>query len=106
MNIVNILVLAGMSLAGLVVIGLILAIIPITLIPHINLTPLIYIISIWGIFTIIFYLIGKVWTLYKDKINLSIISAHLFDASSTFIAVDYFGYYDSSKDGTCCVAYD
>ena len=76
------------------IIGLILAIIPITLIPHINLTPLIYIISIWGIFTIIFYLIGKVWTLYKDKINLSIISAHLFDASSTFIAVDYFGYYE------------
>jgi uncharacterized membrane protein len=76
------------------VIGIILAIYPILKINHMNLMPVINILIIWIIFTTIFFIIGKKWRLYKNKINLSIISAHLFDASTTFIAVDYFGYYE------------
>ena len=71
---------------------------------------------IWGVFTLILAIIGKFWylfgkifyffklekgsfslfdkNLYDGKINLSIISAHLFDASTTFIAVDYYGYFE------------
>ena len=63
-------------------------------IPYLNIIPIIEILSIWIFFTIIFLLLGKIWDLYNNKINLSIISSHLFDGISTFIAVDYFGYYE------------
>jgi uncharacterized membrane protein len=64
-----------------------------------NLIAIFQIILSWGLLTFIFVLIGKFWNLFdiksfNGKINLSIISAHLFDASSTFIAVDYYGYFE------------
>ena len=71
-------------------IGLILTIPNLILIPHLNIKAMIYVILAWLIFTFIFICVGFAWDLFKDKINLSIISAHMFDASSTFIAVDFF----------------
>lgn len=71
-------------------IGLILTIPNLILIPHLNIKAMIYVILAWLIFTCIFIGAGFAWDLFKDKINLSIISAHMFDASSTFIAVDFF----------------
>jgi len=64
-----------------------------------NLIGIGQVLFVWGLFTIIFVIIGKFWhlfdkTLYDGKINLSIISAHLLDASTTFIAVDYYGYFE------------
>jgi uncharacterized membrane protein len=76
------------------IIGLILAIPILLQINQLNLIPIAEILLVWGIISSIFILIGKKWDLFKNKYNLSVISAHIFDASSTFIAVDYFGYYE------------
>ena len=77
---------------SLFLIGVILTIPNLILIPHLNIQAMIYVFIAWLIFTCIFIAIGFAWDLFKDKINLAIISAHMFDASSTFIAVDFFNY--------------
>lgn len=73
-------------------VGLITAIIPLVNIQHINIEILGQILIPWILLTAIFTLIGRYWKLYKNKINLSIISAHIFDATTTFIAVDFYNY--------------
>lgn len=78
----------------MLLIGLFLAISQIINIPSINIIATFQILIIWGILTLFFIIIGKFWKLYNNKLNLSIISAHLFDASSTFIAVDFYGYWE------------
>lgn len=80
-------------------VGIIIAIPNLINIHQLNLVAAAKILIIWGIFTAIFIIVGKFWhlfstDLYNGKINLSIISAHLFDASTTFIAVDYYGYFE------------
>ena len=77
---------------SLFLIGVILTIPNLILIPHLNIQAMFYVIAAWLIFTCIFIAVGFAWDLFKDKINLAIISAHMFDASSTFIAVDFFNY--------------
>ncbi|MCL2115842.1 MAG: DUF63 family protein [Methanobrevibacter sp.] len=74
--------------------GLVLAIVNFFNIPSIDFIALLEVLLIWAILTLIFAISSKFWTLYKDKINLSILSAHLLDASSTFIAVDFYGYWE------------
>jgi len=76
------------------IIGTVLAIINFINIPSINLIAISQISIIWIVLTLIIAISSKYWSLYKDKINLSILSAHLFDASTTFIAVDFFGYWE------------
>lgn len=81
------------------IIGLIIAITTLSNVFKVNLIAIIQILIFWGLFTLIFVIIGRFWPLfdigrYSGKINLSIISAHLFDASTTFIAVDYYGYFE------------
>lgn len=81
------------------IIGLIIATISLINIFKVNLTVIIQVLLVWGLFTLIFVIIGRFWHLfdigrYTGKINLFIISAHLFDASTTFIAVDYYGYFE------------
>ncbi len=78
----------------LFLIGLIVSIIPLSFINHLNFTPLVYILVLWLFLTFLIFLTRRFWSLYKDNVNFSIISAHLFDASSTFIAVNFFGYYE------------
>ncbi|MDR2830484.1 MAG: DUF63 family protein [Methanobrevibacter sp.] len=63
-----------------------------TCINRVNLISILEIIAIWITLTILFFLIGKIFYLYKNKYNLAIISAHLFDGSSTFVAVDLYGF--------------
>lgn len=80
-------------------IGLILAIPNLINIHQLNFIASAEILLIWGILTAVFVVLGSFWPLfsldsYNGKINLSIISAHLFDASTTFIAVDYYGYFE------------
>ena len=83
---------------------------------NLNLIAIAQVLFIWGLFTLFFIIIGRFWYLLDKifhffklekrsfslfdkntndgKINLSIISAHLLDASTTFIAVDYYGYFE------------
>jgi uncharacterized membrane protein len=81
------------------IIGFIIAIANLVNINYLNLIAISQVIIVWGVFSLVFIIIGKFWQLFDissfyGKINLSIISAHFFDASSTFIAVDYYGYFE------------
>ena len=87
----------------LFMIGMILLIPMLFFIPRLNIKPIIYILSALIISSIIvftlFYLGEKLFKNYSsvmkllsDKINRIIILAHLFDASTTFVAVEYFNY--------------
>lgn len=58
----------------------------------INWTAFFQVIGIWAIMSSIFILLRNKWWLLKDKFNLSVLMAHLFDATSTFVAVDFYGY--------------
>jgi uncharacterized membrane protein len=47
---------------------------------------------IWGAISSPFIILRNKWKLIKDKFNLSILLAHILDATSTFVAVDFYGY--------------
>jgi uncharacterized membrane protein len=74
------------------IIGCLIAIKNILMIQNINLVPIIQVIAIWAVITFILYIIGNYWKVLQSKINLSTLSAHMFDATTTFIAVDFYGY--------------
>lgn len=76
----------------MIIVGVILCIPNILYINHINLTAFLEIIISWGALSSIFVILRNKWDLLRDKINLSALLAHLFDAASTFIAVDFYGY--------------
>ncbi|MCK9152369.1 DUF63 family protein [Methanobacterium alcaliphilum] len=59
---------------------------------NIDLTATIMVLGAWALFTGIFYFLKSKLDLLKEKFNLAVLSAHLFDAASTFIAVDFYGY--------------
>jgi uncharacterized membrane protein len=74
------------------IVGIVLCIPNILNIPSINFTAFFEVIGIWAVFSAIFIALRNKWSLIKDKFNLSVLMAHLFDASSTFVAVDFYGY--------------
>ncbi len=76
----------------MLIVGIILCIPNILSINHTNWAAFLGVLGVWAAVTSIFALIGTKWGLLKDKFNLGVLSAHLFDASSTFIAIDFFGY--------------
>jgi len=88
------------------IIGMIIAIYNLINIHNFNLIAMAQVLIIWGFFTIIFALFTKILVLfninfplfnisyYNGKVNFSIIAAHLLDASTTFMAVDYYGYFE------------
>ncbi len=59
---------------------------------YINWVAFFQVIGSWALISAPFVLLSIKWSLLKDKFNLSVLLAHLLDASSTFIAVDYYGY--------------
>ena len=73
-------------------IGIVLIVPNLFFIPHINWVPVFYVLAIWIFATLIFFALSYLISFFKDKINLAILSAHLFDASSTFVAVEFFNY--------------
>jgi len=80
-------------------VGIIIAAINLINIHQLNLIVIVQILIVCGVFMGMFIISGKFWPLFtinsfNGKINLSIISAHLLDASTTFIAVDYYGYFE------------
>ena len=76
----------------MLIVGIIICIPNILNINHINWIAFFEVIGAWAAVSSIFVLLGAKWSLLKDKFNLSVLLAHLFDASSTFIAVDFYGY--------------
>jgi uncharacterized membrane protein len=59
---------------------------------YINPVAAFQVLGSWALVSAPFVLLSRKWSLLKDKFNLGVLLAHLFDASSTFIAVDYYGY--------------
>ena len=59
---------------------------------QINPVATLQVLGSWALISAPFVLLSRKWGLLKDKFNLSVLLAHLFDASTTFIAVDYYGY--------------
>lgn len=59
---------------------------------HLNWAAFFEVIGSWAAVSSIFVVLSTKWDLLKDKFNLSVLLAHLFDASSTFIAIDFYGY--------------
>jgi uncharacterized membrane protein len=76
------------------IVGAVLCIPNIIFIGPINLVATIQVLGVWALISSIFIILRNNWSLLKDKFNLSVLMAHLFDASSTYIAVDYYGYYE------------
>lgn len=73
-------------------IGLMICVPNLLLIEHINPVPLLQIVASWALISAPFILLRNKWWLLKDKFNLSVLLAHLLDASTTFVAVDFYGY--------------
>lgn len=76
----------------MLIVGIIICIPNILNINHINWVAFFEVIGVWAAVSSIFILLRNKWSILKDNINLSVLSAHLFDASATFIAVDFYGY--------------
>lgn len=76
----------------MLIVGVILCIPNILNINHMNWIAFFEVIGAWAAVSSIFIILRNKWSLLKDKFNLSVLLAHLFDASATFIAVDFYGY--------------
>lgn len=88
----------------LFIIGLILIVPNLFFIPRLNIKPVIYIFITWIIVFLILYVLFYITkNLTKERhpnlekflsnqTNFMILSAHLFDASTTFVATEYFNY--------------
>ena len=85
--------------------GIIFSIPNIILFSKLNFTAIIYVLITWIIASLIFMAIAflvlyvknnnsqnAIEKIVKHKINFSIVLAHLFDASTTYVAVEYFNY--------------
>ena len=75
-------------------VGAVLCIPNILFMSPINLVATLQVVGVWAIVSSIFVLLRNKWSLLSNRFNLSVLMAHLFDASSTYIAVDYYGYYE------------
>jgi uncharacterized membrane protein len=76
------------------IVGVLLCIPNILFMGPVNLIATIQVVGIWALISSIFVLLKNKWELLNNRFNLSVLMAHLFDASSTFVAVDYYGYYE------------
>jgi uncharacterized membrane protein len=87
--------------------GIIFSVPNIILFSKLNFTAIIYVLITWIIASLIFMAIAflvlyvknknshkAIEKILKHKINFSIVLAHLFDASTTYVAVEYFNYYE------------
>lgn len=49
---------------------------------------------LWAFITTLIILLKDKSKLLRNKGNLEVLSSHIFDATSTFVAMDFFGYYE------------
>ncbi len=73
-------------------VGLIICIPNIVFLGPINVVATLQVLGVWALISSFFVIIRNKWSLLTNKINLTVLMAHLFDASSTYIAVDFYGY--------------
>ncbi len=76
----------------ILMIGVIICLPNVLNISHINLVALIQVLGSWALVSSVFIIMRNKWSLIKDKFNLSVLSAHIFDASATFVAIDFYPY--------------
>lgn len=74
------------------IVGAVMCIPSIIYMNHINWTTFFEVLGIWAVISSFFVLLRNEWSLIHDKFNLTVLIAHLFDATSTFVAVDFYGY--------------
>lgn len=58
----------------------------------INIIATLQVLGVWAAISSLFLILRYKWDLLKDNFNMGVLMAHLFDASSTYIAVDFYGY--------------
>lgn len=87
------------------IVGAILCIPNIIFLGPVNLIATFQVVGVWALISGVFILLRSKWSLLNTKFNLSVLMAHLFDASSTFIAVDYYGYYEQHVLPSALTAY-
>lgn len=75
-------------------VGIILLAYNLTMTQITNFTALGMILGIWLAFVIAFFAINKYKPQWLSKINAGILSAHLLDGTSSFVAIQYYGYYE------------
>ncbi|RAP52870.1 MAG: hypothetical protein BZ138_02250 [Methanosphaera sp. rholeuAM270] len=59
-----------------------------------NIKIMLFELGLWTSLTGIFILIRSKFKLLRNRGNLEILSAHIFDATSTYVAMEFFGYYE------------
>ncbi|MGV8144638.1 MAG: DUF63 family protein [Methanothermobacter sp.] len=74
------------------IVGVIICIPTILNIPHFNLVALFQVLGSWAIVSSVFIILKNKWSLIKNKFNLSVLIAQIFDASATFVAIDFYPY--------------
>lgn len=72
--------------------GTILSIPNIISIPGINPAPFLTVTGVWLLFSTMFRALSIKCGFLREDFNLPVLYAHIFDASSTFVAVDLYGY--------------
>ncbi len=73
-------------------VGVVICIPNILNISHINFVALAQVLGSWALVSSVFVILRIKWSLIKDKFNLSVLLAHIFDASATFVAIDFYPY--------------
>ncbi|OPY19612.1 MAG: hypothetical protein A4E26_02299 [Methanobacterium sp. PtaU1.Bin097] len=73
-------------------VGVVICIPNILNISHINFVALAQVLGSWALLSSVFVIFRNKWSLIKDKFNLSVLLAHIFDASATFVAIDFYPY--------------
>ncbi|NYB27230.1 MAG: DUF63 family protein [Methanobacteriaceae archaeon] len=73
-------------------VGVVICIPNILNISHINFVALAQVLGSWALVSSVFVIFRNKWSLIKDKFNLSVLLAHIFDASATFVAIDFYPY--------------
>jgi uncharacterized membrane protein len=59
---------------------------------HIDPVPFLSVLGVFSVFSAAVYALSLRWEFLRGRMNLPVIYAHLFDASSTYVAVDWYGY--------------
>jgi len=88
---------------SMAVVGIALCIINVILIPFISIVPLLMVLGTWLLWSGLFFILGR-WKALTERVhaikelltgqNLVILSAHFLDASATFVALSFFGYWE------------
>ena len=76
----------------MLIVGVILCVPNIVYSNYINWIAFFEVIGAWVVVSSVFILLRNKWDLLKNKFNLNALLAHLFDASATFVAIDFYGY--------------